>query len=159
MKYFMLMLVIMTGCTSCGVAEIKPQLRPLINPMALETEYFEALVGIPVTTTITFRNPTGYDYKHEVGNLAVCFTELNWVKVNPAALYTLSDKQRIILAAHEILHCQYGLDHIDNKLSVLNSYIPSDKVILKNWSTLMTEIKTLTRRQGMYLNPLPEIIQ
>ena len=126
-----LAILLLPACGSPGMAHTYHNPGP--NPLALETVYFEELTDTIVSTSISFRNPTRKKYKHSENNLAVCFTSLDYVKVNPKRFHTLGTRQRIVLTAHEILHCQYGLDHLDDSLSVMNSNIPSEVVLEKNW--------------------------
>jgi hypothetical protein len=116
----------------------------------METVWFEAITDKPVSTVISFRNPPDTKFEHPENNLAVCFTALDFVKVNPKRFHELPTRQRLILAAHEILHCQYGIGHKDDGLSVMNSYLPSEDVLEKNWFFFTQEIQDLVKGNAIY---------
>ncbi len=143
-------LLLLTMVTCCGTAldlTNTPINEPGMNPLADETIQFEELTGKLVTTVISFR-PHPYD--DESGpvsdkTLAYCAIEYDYVRVNAKLFSGLDARTRFFLLAHEVLHCQYGVDHITGRLSVMNSKMHNTETLRVNNNDLMDEIKELTQ--------------
>ena len=156
-KQTVMAMVLGLSFTNCATKSNIPG-QPL-NPLKAEKEWFEDITGDMVDTKIRGNPPNGVDRPHPPTELAVCFSLLNFVDVNMETLWMLSSKQRHILAAHEILHCQYGVPHIVGQLSVMNPYILKEDVIVMYEQQLIEEIRYLADPFVFFTTPLPPLIR
>lgn len=58
------------------------------------------------------------------------------IKIDPKAWASLNEPQKLALLAHEVFHCSLEVGHNEDKLNIMNSFLP----YYSNMEQVMTEI-------------------
>ena len=71
---------------------------------------------------------------------------IKWVDIVETKWYTLTERKKLILLAHEFKHCQCYATHVEEKIgdcpkSLMNSSMISNKCAIDNWSRYEKEIR------------------
>lgn len=80
--------------------------------------------------------------------LGFCFEALGRVGINRKYWYKLSEKDKILLIAHEIAHCVKSADHVDTKEGIcytnfMSSYSTTDECTNKYYEQYVEQMKEL----------------
>ena len=158
MKYFVISLLFLVGCngqqycrssitptnTKTRVGDCYPdQIATRIHPE------LEVQVGVFSTDALNRDVPCHYTatigFAKEVPEgappttIGYCMSPFE-VRIIRSFWDNASANQRMALMYHELGHCALRLEHVDDELDIMNSYIISDYAIEKNWDVLIEKM-------------------
>ena len=80
----------------------------------------------------------------DIGDAAVGYCRRGFeVRVVKSFWDSASATERNVLIYHELGHCALGLDHVDDKPDIMNSYLLDESIADKKWDSL---VKTMFER-------------
>jgi hypothetical protein len=116
------------------------QIQPEIEPK------FKYLQNLIINNCKKYDFPSQYFVKFAVlpnDEIGVCEKRyLKWgIKIDKNAWNKFDEAQQLALIAHETFHCALELQHNDNKISIMNSFLPTNLTLDQVNSEILTIIK------------------
>lgn len=120
-----------------------------------EIAWFENNIG-PVNSEVHWGSVNTFTKMPAAG---LCWVQLNRIEINREVMGRLDKYQRRALLAHEVLHCQYGKDHVVDRLSIMNTALHDELLYRSQWPYFVHEILALIRGGRPSHSPLPLYIE
>jgi hypothetical protein len=86
--------------------------------------------------------------KLEDPKIATChFTAIRYIKVDPKAFFSYSEKERTLIIAHELMHCECGIGHKEKLLkdlcpsSIMYPSTTFPSCTKKHWKRYVKELR------------------
>jgi len=161
MRYFLLLILLMSSCGKSLVRPINPYDTTHSNKVEIDKAFdeyvddFEDDWGLDVTDLVMEFETIEQDPETTTTRLGVCYTRHNTtprVIIGPETWVNMDETRRKLLIYHELGHCVLFRKHIEGtNTSIMNPILLSSAVFKKNEDYFINELFDETKYSSLNL--------